>query len=582
MKPRLICLVLLVLVAGGALAFRLPRLGDRPMHADEAVQAARSRQLWEQGRYRYDPNEFHGPTLQYATLASLWTAAPGSFAETTEATYRIVPVLFGAGMILLLWFLADGLGKAAAVCAGVLVAVSPAMVFYSRYYIHETLLAFFTLAVISAGWRYLQSGKLAWCLAAGAFLGLMQATKETSVISHVAMGLALLLVAFWARLAGEAFAEDRPTRPGWHLALGLAAAILVAGVLLTSFFTNPRGPIDGVLAFLPWLSRAQGASPHVHPWYYYFHVLACWQEGNGPVWSEGLILGLAAVGFGAAFFPAGPLTRGASSPTHQKDRVGWLGQSEAVPQCRSTGASLGATAGLPSSDSRENLHSTAGQASSGTLFQPAASAPFVRWVGFYTVASAAAYSVIPYKTPWCLLNFLEGMILLAGVGAVALVRLTPTLPLKALTTLLLVGATGQLGWQSYRASFVLAADPGNPYVYAHTLPDAARLSGDVAELAKASPEGEEIVIEVIWHDAYYWPLPWYLRSAGHVEYWTRVPDDPGAPVIISSPELDAPLTERLDATHLMTGYYGVRPNVLAQLWVRMDLWEAHLRRLERL
>ena len=33
---------------------------------------------------------------------------------------------------------------------------------------------------------------------------------------------------------------------------------------------------------------------------------------------------------------------------------------------------------------------------------------------------------------------------------------------------------------------------------------------------------------------------------------------------------------------LMTGYFGVRPNVLAQLWVRMDLWEAHLRRLRRL
>ena len=32
------------------------------------------------------------------------------------------------------------------------------------------------------------------------------------------------------------------------------------------------------------------------------------------------------------------------------------------------------------------------------------------------------YSAIPYKTPWCLLGFLHGMILLAGVGAVVLVR----------------------------------------------------------------------------------------------------------------------------------------------------------------
>jgi len=61
-----------------------------------------------------------------------------------------------------------------------------------------------------------------------------------------------------------------------------------------------------------------------------------------------------------------------------------------------------------------------------------------------------------------------------------------------------------------------------------------------------------------------------------------MPDDPAAPLVICSPGFDRALTERLDATHLMTGYYGVRPNVLAMLWVRMDVWEAHLRRLGRL
>ncbi|HEX2974040.1 MAG TPA: hypothetical protein VHP11_17035, partial [Tepidisphaeraceae bacterium] len=40
----------------------------------------------------------------------------------------------------------------------------------------------------------------------------------------------------------------------------------------------------------------------------------------------------------------------------------------------------------------------------------------------YTVLLTAAYSAVPYKTPWCLLGFLHGMILLAAVGAVALIR----------------------------------------------------------------------------------------------------------------------------------------------------------------
>jgi len=321
----------------------------------------------------------------------------------------------------------------------------------------------------------------------------------------------------------------------WHLAAGLAVAVLVAVTLLSSFFTNPRGPADGLLTYLPWLSRAGGQTPHVHPWYYYLHVLAWWRIGDGPIWSEGLILGLAVLGFAAALLP------------HEK--------------------------GAPEKKGTQLFSGT--EKSCVPFF-------FVRWLGFYTLALTAIYSALPYKTPWCLLGFLHGMILLAGVGAVALVRAVPTLPLKGLLAIVLLAAAGQLAWQSYRASYVLAADPRNPYVYAHTLPDVARLAGDVEQLAEASPDGRGVRIDVVWQDTYYWPLPWYLRGFERVGYWTGVPDAPGAPIVISSPRFDAALTERIDSTHLMTGYYGVRPNVLAQVWVRMDLWEAHLRRLGRL
>ena len=45
-----------------AAALRLSALGERPMHADEAVHAAKLGRLIEQGRYEYDPAEYHGPT----------------------------------------------------------------------------------------------------------------------------------------------------------------------------------------------------------------------------------------------------------------------------------------------------------------------------------------------------------------------------------------------------------------------------------------------------------------------------------------------------------------------------------------
>src|SRR5438309_242272 len=130
----------LLLIAGLALALRLPELDRRPMHNDEGVNAMRFRSLWASNTYQYDPNEFHGPTLEYSTVPSAWLSASHDFNSFTESTFRRVTVTFGVGLILLLFLLADALGKLETLWAAGLTAISPAMVFYSRYYIHEMLL----------------------------------------------------------------------------------------------------------------------------------------------------------------------------------------------------------------------------------------------------------------------------------------------------------------------------------------------------------------------------------------------------------------------------------------------------------
>ncbi len=104
--------VLWLLAIAVAVAIRMPRLGLRPMHADEAVQAARFRDLWLNGDYLYDPTEYHGPTLIYATLPSVMVGGAATFADTSEATYRAVPVAFGVGLLFLFWLLRDALGRA--------------------------------------------------------------------------------------------------------------------------------------------------------------------------------------------------------------------------------------------------------------------------------------------------------------------------------------------------------------------------------------------------------------------------------------------------------------------------------------
>ncbi|MBO60613.1 MAG: hypothetical protein CMO63_01395, partial [Verrucomicrobiales bacterium] len=70
---------LILLITVVALAFRLPDLAKRPMHGDEAVNAVKIGELIEGKGYRYDPHEYHGPTLNYFTLIPAWLGGVDSF-----------------------------------------------------------------------------------------------------------------------------------------------------------------------------------------------------------------------------------------------------------------------------------------------------------------------------------------------------------------------------------------------------------------------------------------------------------------------------------------------------------------------
>jgi len=511
MKRTVVLSSLGVLAAAAlALALRLPLLGRPPMHGDEANQAFRSGVLFEGGGYRYDPYDHHGPTLYYLTAPSLWLSGAADFAETHEFDYRIVPVVFGAAAVLLVLLLADGMGRPAAVAAAVLMAVSPAMVYYSRYYIQETLLLFFTLGAIGAGWRYMRSGRLGWAMLAGACLGLMHATKETWIISAGAMVAALALVAL-ARRTRPGTPGERPPVRGRHLAAAVATACIVSILLYSSFLANPRGPLDSILAYHGYLARGLGGSLHTHPWHFYLHRLLWFREGGLPPWTEGLIVLLAAVGCAAA----------------------------------ATGRGLG----------RANL-------------------PLLRFLAVYTLVTTVAYAALPYKTPWCLLPLLQGMILLAGVGAVALVRWMPRPAFKILVALALAAGTVHLGRQACRAAFRFYADTRNPYVYAHASTDVLRLAERVDGVARVHHDGHNMVIKVI-DPGNYWPLPWYLRRFRNVGWWAETPDDPDAPVVIVSPEAAEAVDVKLRHRY-QSGIFGLRPGVHLEVRVRQDLWEAFL------
>src|SRR3954471_17617869 len=113
------------------LALRVPNLAVRPLHNDEAVNALKAAELWERGKYAYNPDEYHGPTLHYATVPFFWLSGAKNSDELNDSVLRWPTVAFGAGLILLLPLFAGrvcGIGGKAVAWATLFIAVSPAMV----------------------------------------------------------------------------------------------------------------------------------------------------------------------------------------------------------------------------------------------------------------------------------------------------------------------------------------------------------------------------------------------------------------------------------------------------------------------
>ncbi|MBL9134540.1 MAG: TIGR03663 family protein [Verrucomicrobiales bacterium] len=514
-----------LLVLAAALFLRCGALGQRPLHNDEAINAFKVWQLWDRGEFRYDPEEYHGPALYYGSLpvmalAAWWTGRPPD-----GVAMRSVALVFGIALLLVLLLAVDGLGWGVILGAALWTAVSPAFVYYSRYYIHEVPLVFFTALTLAALWRYSRRPSFFWAGLAGAGLALMYATKETFVFA-VAAALPAWLISVWAGvrreqgggrvglsvLVSSAGGLLRAVPRGhWVAAAGCGGAVWL--MLFTSFFTNASGPWDALRTYLIWLERAGGASPHIHPWTFYWQRLGWFHLRGGPVWTEAWILGLAVTG-GLAVVVSRRLNP-------EQHRVGWF--------------LLG-----------------------------------------YSLLLSLAYAVIPYKTPWCLLGFYHGYILLAGVGAWYWVTLSSRLWVRVvLVAVGLVGA-GHLAVQSGRANGEFAADYRNPLVYGHTAGDVVNLLEQVEAITRVSGEGRQMAIQVMAPGSGYWPLPWYWRHYERAGWWDRVPENPWSPVIVSAVALKAGLEERSNRAWLQVGMFELRPRFFVEVYVEAGLWKRFL------
>ena len=455
-----------------AAVLRLYDLNLVPLHHDEGVNGNFLVRLVREGAYTYDPANYHGPTLYYFAAIIPWitkvlfgNAARDNYGLTTF-TIRLVPVVFGLATIGLIFLLRRRLGTIATLAAGLMLAVSPGAVYLSRYFIHETLFVFFTLGIVVAAVKFYDDRNPVYLIPAFASAALLFATKETAMISAGVLLIAFVmtLAYMWLiRASGVSTTAKRSKRPQ-----GLSAVVDEMGGS-SSLITNL------LLALLVFATL-------------YLLFYSSFFTNTKGIWDSWATFAIwAKTGSEAHVHPGSTYLLWLARQESPLLFLGALGAGIAVLRPKNY---------------------------------------FALFCGMWAFGLIAAYSLIGYKTPWLVLNFVVPLALIAGYLSQALYEilnyLLGTFFLNwLLVGMMLLGAFGVATYQTIDLNFINYDNDKTyyVYVYAHTKRHTLNLVNEVERIAKEN-SGVTTGITIVSPD--YWPLPWYFRNFTRVGYYGRL------------------------------------------------------------
>jgi uncharacterized protein (TIGR03663 family) len=582
-------LVNCALITAVAAFLRFFELGLKPFHHDEGVNGFFLTSLFRNGLYKYDPANYHGPTLYYISLFF------SKLFGLNTISVRSSMAIFGVLMVVLAFFLRPFIGKTGSLAAALFLALSPGMVFISRYFIHEIFFVFLALALVLSVLLFIRNEKagpfaIGWMglllvvcfLPSASMLGSYLGGDSTSAVWSFRLGFFVVeavLIFFVMRM----LMAWRGGRPIYILLASVSAALMFA-TKETTFIT-----LGTMLIAIPCVIIWQKIYPARGDEDGTDSDQITWRNfqlavGDG---TDRLLLAAAAavvfiyvnVLFFSSFFTFPEGVQKAFEAYAIWTKTGTKDHTQS-----GFWAYLRWSFGIGQADSKLK---TAVEGAIVVLSAVGTAIAFFKgrnrvamFIGLWALGLFLAYSLIPYKTPWLQLSFLLPMCIVAGCGINELVRSgSPAVKAGGIAA----GAVAclLLAYQSYELNFVNYDNNDRTYIYAHTRREFLDMMRRIDHYAAKSGKGNEVTIDIVSPD--YWPMVWYTNDYPKAVYHGRFHDASTAELIVAKKtDQDREAIARYSGKYKLDGIYPLRPGVDLVLLVRNDIADPETRELNRL
>jgi uncharacterized protein (TIGR03663 family) len=424
--------ILSALIVALAFGLRVIWLGIKPAHFDEGVNGWFVDLITRQGFYHYDPTNFHGPFHFYVLFL-----AQTLFGRSI-VVLRMPIVLLSTACVGLVLAFRRFIGERACQVAALAMAVSPGMVFYGRYAIHETWMLFFLLLIawgLAGLWRF-GARRYLWASALG-MTGLIL-TKETYVIHLVAFLLAVPCLFLYEKISPSSGRDAA----AWKISTrDLVVVTVVCASLILFFYTG---------GFLDW-SALPGLWTTFHTW-----VRTGTEHKSG----------------------------------HEKEWSYWM-------------------------DLLGRYEWPAGLGLFGSLWLLFPRTPrLARYLAIYGIGALIGYSIVPYKTPWCIISLIWPFYFVFGLITVRAAQWIDKWTVGVAAGVICLASFG-LTWKLNFRDFT---DENEPYVYVQTFTDINKLLDPLRTLTRQDPLNYQLRGHIILPEQY--PFTWLLADYPRIDYPT--------------------------------------------------------------